>query len=284
VRPPFSSEIFERAQEYIDRRRLRIGLCAAVAVALIAALVGLLTSDGGGRSVRTAEFAKVGPTTTVDPGAGAGVGVVNPLDTAPAPGAAPGAVPGSPTTTTPALVLGTTFTRPTTTAAPKAAPKAATPATTAPPAKGPPPTCRNSYDPACGSFRWDPDPGPNQPMTGQITFDPPNPRAGDTVTFHIVANDPDAQPVGICNASYGQGEAGYVCDPRPKIDPSYCPAQYGPWTPPGRQTGNLDTTDRHLYKNAGSYDVSFDLGSAQGDCNNPYASGLTVKTTVIVTP
>src|SRR6202030_1447523 len=106
-----------------------IGLCAPVAVALIAALVGTLTSDGGGRSVRTAAFAKVGPTTTIDPAAGAGVGVVHPLDT----------------TTTPALVLGTTFTRPTTTAAPKAAPKRAASAPTAPPAKGsPPPTCRNS--------------------------------------------------------------------------------------------------------------------------------------------
>ena len=190
VRPPFSSEIFERAQEYINRRRLMIGLCAAVAVALIAALLGVLTSDGSGRSVRTAEFAKVGPTTTVDPAAG--VGVVNPLDTTPAPGG-PGAVPGSPTTTTPAIVLGTTFTRPTTTAAPKPAPKAAAPATTAPPAKGSPPTstCRNSSDPACGPFSWDPPPAPNQPRQVNLSVSTASPRVGQAVTVHADVHDPE---------------------------------------------------------------------------------------------
>src|SRR5581483_7991615 len=196
--------------------------------------------------------------------------------------------PPSPTTTSPAVVLATTFANTTTTAgspAPKAAPAPArpSPVTTAAP-KGSPPTsvCRNSYDRACGAFRWDPDPGPNQAMSGQITFDPPNPKAGDKVTFHIAASDPDAQPVGICNAMYGAGEGGYVCDPAAKVNPSACPTQYGPWTPPARQPGNIDTTDSHTYANPGMYQVSYDLGSAMGDCNNPYASTLTLKTTVVV--
>src|SRR5947209_10801496 len=100
----FLNVAFERAQRFFDRPRLVIGLCAAVAVALIAAIPGLLTSDDTGRSVRTQAFAPVAPTTTTLPG----VGVVSPV-AAPQP---PTSTPQSPTTTRPALVLGTTFNRP----------------------------------------------------------------------------------------------------------------------------------------------------------------------------
>jgi hypothetical protein len=120
-------------------------------------------------------------------------------------------------------------------------------------------------------------------MTGQLTADPPNPTTGQTVKFRIVASDPDATPVQICDVSYGQGEAGYVCDPAPRVNPSSCPTQYGPWTPPARQPGSLDTTDQHVYSNPGTYEVSYTLGSAMGDCNNPYASGVKLATTIVVT-
>lgn len=289
VRPPFSSEIFERAQEYIDRRRLMIGLCAAVAVALIAALVGVLTSGGGGRSVRTAAFAKVGPTTTVDPAAGAGVGVVNPLDTAPAPGAAPGAVPGSPTTTTPALVLGTTFTRPTTTAAPKAAPKPATPAPTAPPPKGSPPTstCRNSSDPACGPFSWDPPPAPDQPRQVTLTVSPASPRVGQAVTVHADVHDPDDPQTMQCPSptyDYGDGPAMSThCDPAPGSNP--CPTRYGPWTPPAAAPGAGQEDQTHSYSTPGVYTITFKYAPGIADgCYNPYASEGSGSITITVSP
>src|SRR5438270_3670666 len=270
----FHNVAFERAQRYIDRPRLVIGLCAAVAVALIAAIPGLLSSDDSGRSVRTQAFAQEAPTTTEAPGAG----VVTPFVVAP-----PTAFSQPTSTTMPAAVLGATFTRPTTTAARKPAPKpAATSATTLPPRSAPPtPTCHNSYDPACGPFSWSPDPGPNQAMTGQVTSDPPMPKAGDTVNFHVTASDPDATPLVVCNADYGQGEQGFVCDPRPKMDPTYCRAQYGPWSPPARQPGNLDTVAQHKYANPGRYNVSFTINSAQEECNNPYASTITLTTTVV---
>src|SRR4051812_38612014 len=111
MRPPLGTRALERAQELVDRRRLLIGLGVAVAIALIAAIPGILSSAGGERSVRTAEFAPVSPTTTV-----AATGFVSPVAAPPAP-KVPGAPAPTTTTTKPAVVLGRSITRaPTTTA------------------------------------------------------------------------------------------------------------------------------------------------------------------------
>jgi hypothetical protein len=145
-------------------------------------------------------------------------------------------------------------------------------------------TCRNSSDPACGPFRWDPDPGPNQPLTGQVTSSPASPSAGEPVTFHVTASDPDDSPVQTCNVSYGDGQ-NIVCDPIELMDPDHhCPKQYGPWTPPARNPGSLDTTDQHTYQQPGSYDVTYTVHSGSYCNSDPYASSATVKTTVIVAP
>src|SRR5437764_2560232 len=101
---PSRNPLVERAERYVDRRRLIIGLCAAVIVALIAGVPGILTSDDSGRNVRTAEFAQVTPTTAAVPPAG----ILNPLT----PQQVNAPADASPTTTAPASVLGTTFTRP----------------------------------------------------------------------------------------------------------------------------------------------------------------------------
>lgn len=267
--------MLERAQEAVDRRRLVIGLCAAVAVALIAAIPGILTSADNARNVRTTEFAQVTPTT--------GVPVVNALPGEPlAPAPTP---PPTTTTTPPALVLGTVITRPPTRSPNRQAPKQAAPtATSAPKASPPTSACRNSYDQACGPFRWDPDPGPNQPASGQVTPSSQTVRVGDTVTFRLTASDPDAAPLSVCRADFGQGEQGFVCDPRPKMDPNFCKAQYGPWTPPAKQPGNLDTVEQHTYAQPGTYNVTFTINSAQEQCNNPYASTTDLQATVVVTP
>jgi hypothetical protein len=278
MRPPFGSQVLERAQRLIDRRRLVIGLCAAVVVALIAAIPGVLTSAGTGRSLRTTASA---PAATVP-----GEGVVN-AD----PGAVtPATVPPSTSTTRPALVLGTVFTRPTTTVAqaPKQTAKpAATPPTSSlkpsPSASPPTSTCRNSYNPSCGAFRWDPAPGANQPIAGQVTTDSQTVRVNDKVTFTVTGEDPDAAPLQECNIDFGDG-TGYHCDPRPAVDPSYCPKQYGPWTPPAKNDGNLNANWDHTYAQAGTYQVTFNVRSAMQECNNPYASTADLQVTVVVTP
>jgi hypothetical protein len=285
VTPPPGNPLLERAERFVDRRRLIIGLCAAVAVALIAAIPGILTGGDDGRNVRTAEFAQIHPTTTAVPP----VGTVNPLDTMPAPGAAP----PSPTTTRPALVLGTTFKRPTpTTAAPRSAAKPAAKPGPRPPAPGPtpqpagtapPPNCHNSYDPACGPFRWDSDPGSNAPITGNLMASPQTATVGQKVIFTVTGDDPDAAPLQECNIDFNDGYA-VTCDPRPAVDPSYCPKQYGPWTPPARQDGKLNNTWDHTYTKSGTYTVTFNIRSAMQECNNPYAGSADVQVTVFVTP
>jgi hypothetical protein len=268
---------FERAQRFFDRPRLVIGLCAAVAVALIAAVPGFLTSADSGRTVRAQAAAQATPASTDLPG----VGVLTPVD-APPP---PGTVPPSPTTTAPALVLGTTFNRPTTTIAHKAsaAPAKAAAPSPAPAPNGSTPTsvCHNSYDAACGAFSWAPDPGPNQPITGAVTASPPG--TDGKVTFTVNGDDPDAAPLQVCNIDFGDNQ-GFHCDPRPAVDPSYCPAQHGPWTPPAKNDGKLTNfTQDHTYTAPGTYHVLFDVRSAMQECNNPYASQAVLSVDVVVT-
>jgi len=284
--------VLERAEKTVTRRGLLIGLCVAVAVALVAAIPGLLTSADNGKKVQTAASAQ-GVANTQP-----GEGVINaiPDETLPTP---PGIDPSSTATTRPPLVAGVTFTRPTTTttAAPKAAPKPA-PAAKAPSGSPPPTastgtskpsgftptsTCHNSYDPSCGPFSWQPAPDANQPISGQVTPSNKTVRAGDKVTFTVTGTDPDASPLQECNIDFGDNQ-GYHCDPRPSIDPSYCPAQYGPWTPPAKQQGTVNTTWDHTYTQPGTYTITFNVRSAMQDCNNPYASQADLKTTVVVTP
>jgi hypothetical protein len=277
--PPSDSPLFERAQQFVDRRRLVLGLCAAVAIALIAAVPGILTSDSSGRRVQTAaESAQVSPTT-------APVGVVSPL--APQQVNAPTDASPTPPTTRPALVLGTTYNRPAPTTPAKPAAKPAAPAsqTPPPPPKGSPapPSCHNSYDAACGAFRWDPDPGPNQPITGNVAASSQNVRVGDKVTFTVTGDDPDAAPLQECNVDFGD-DSGYHCDPQPLVNPSYCPKQYGPWAPPAKQDGKLNTTYDHTYAKTGTYTIHFDVRSAMQECNNPYASAADLQVTIFVTP
>lgn len=280
--------VLERAEKTVTRRGLLIGLCVAVAVALVAAIPGLLTSADNGKKVQTAASAQGAATTQP------GEGVINaiPDETLPTP---PGIDPGSTATTRPPLVAGVTFTRPTTTttAAPKAAPKPA-PATTAP--SGSPPstastgtskpsgftptsTCHNSYDPSCGPFSWQPAPDANQPITGQVTSSQGAP--GAKVTFTLNADDPDAGPLQECNIDFGDNQ-GFHCDPRPSVDPSYCPAQYGPWTPPAKHDGPLHSTWDHTYATPGHYHVVFEVRSAMQECNNPYASTAQLTVDVFV--
>jgi hypothetical protein len=261
----------EQVAQRFDRRHLLAGLAAAVVVTLIAAIPGVLTNSGGGdRRVRAAAAparAEGPPSGTVNDAPGATV--------APQPdaGSASPTTPGHPD----AQVLGVTFERTSTTSVtPVVTPPRSDATTTTTASK---PSCRNSTEPSCGAFRWDPDPGPNQPATGTVTATQSAP--GQPVSFRVQASDPDAEPVAICNISFGDGN-NVVCDPRPRMDPSSCPKQYGPWTPPAAQRGELDTTNEHTYQ-PGKYDVSFDVRSAMNDCNNPYASTVTLTATVVVT-
>ena len=122
-----------------------------------------------------------------------------------------------------------------------------------------PPPCRNSFEPRCGDFLWDPSP-PNASARIEVRFDPPQPRAGQPVTVTLRGEDPDAltgsftfnsncrsDTFGICNVSVLPG-----CGPVPGTT-----KPYGRWDPPTPPSTHLrlsvswsvvfDTPGNHAY-------------------------------------
>ena len=152
------------------------------------------------------------------------------------------------------------------------------PTTTAPPP--PPPTttttlvCRNSTDPACGPFRFDPQPGPDNPMSVHIVMDPPAPAAGQEVVFTITLTDPDG--VSINGSTYIFGDTGLG---ESSVDPC---TKFGPWDPPARDPAHATeiVTLRHTYAEARAYKATFYFTGFPFDCEDsvtgrgdrPYAS------------
>src|SRR5438067_7268354 len=124
--------------------------------------------------------------------------------------------------------------------------------------------CRNSFNPKCGPFRWDPQPV-NQPMTATVTYSPQNPKTGETVTFHLTAADPDADvsapDPASCGSSFSAnspnwgdrsirepcGHGDVVCDASPT----------GPWTPPAPKPGQIAQDYTHVYEDPGTFVTSF---------------------------
>ena len=174
-----------------------------------------------------------------------------------------------------------------TTPSPSATPIATTPPPTADPTPTatptptptvqPTPSCRDSYDPACGTFRWDPAPQPNEDLAVQIDVDPSSPRVGEKVTFTVTAQDDHAEPVAL------EGEYG---DNGFNISPS-CLAQkerYGPWTPPAKAPRTVTRTYEGTFDEPGKHTVSFTFSTdtCNGQGYNPYGSEGTGSAIVTV--
>ena len=154
-----------------------------------------------------------------------------------------------------------------------------TPSTAIAPAPAPAQGCRNSSDPACGPFRYDP------PLTNAgakleiVKVEPATPKAGDTVTFTLHATDPDSfiPSGGFCGgASYGDGEAS-------KCGPSCAGTgpQFGPWDPPPARPGDSTFTVSHAYAKPGSYTAIFSITADQ--CG-PRSSDASASIRVQVSP
>lgn len=139
--------------------------------------------------------------------------------------------------------------------------------------------CRNSFDPVCGPFRWDPPPGPNQPLTVTVSATPTSPSVGQTVTFRVLVQDPDGNRLLDTSArtvDYGDGSpfggvGGHVD----------CVSGYGPWTTPTPVPVHEELAFEHAYANIGSYRVTFKF-NALGDCAHGPSEG-TATATVTVT-
>ena len=142
--------------------------------------------------------------------------------------------------------------------------------------------CRNSHEPRCGEFRYDPEPV-NQPMSVEVTHRPPAPKAGEEVIFTVrVSDDGPAAPGCVNYQHYGEPEEEY----------SYCtagciedrPRRYGPWDPPPPENSAFTEEFRHVYRRPASYTATFAY-NAGDDCHgSPYRSRGTGTADVAVTP
>jgi hypothetical protein len=140
--------------------------------------------------------------------------------------------------------------------------------------------CHNSTDPACGDFRWDPDPGPNAPMTADVRITPAHPAVGQKVTFTIRAHDPDASRGGLGGWGFGDGPNVAVTG----LYPGGCD-RHGPWTPPARTASTWEEALTNTYRHAGAFRASFFVRSATpdiGGCPDPYASNARAQIVVPV--
>ena len=181
---------------------------------------------------------------------------------------------GSPTTSVETV--------PETVAVPEATTTTETPTTTLPPTTTTTVlVCRNSYNPKCGPFRYDPPPV-SHPITVSITFSPPNPTTGEKVTIHVVADNPDTH-LGSYTISYGgdrdgQGSAvDVLCDSAPARQ------RYGPWDPPAKNPGHEEFDFENTYSQAGSYPVTFTISTAPGCGDDVYHSDGKADATMTVT-
>lgn len=154
-------------------------------------------------------------------------------------------VPADTTTTTSTTVSTTT----TTTLAPETVPSTtAAPAPTTKPAPAVDP-CRNSFDPSCGEFHWDP-PIANKPLHITLTASNTHPAVGETITLTAKISDSDAVPNAHCVAWLADtgtgptfmtfGDGAENCGTRPPCEQP--PARYGAWDPLPTHGGSIVAT------------------------------------------
>ncbi|HEX2063903.1 MAG TPA: hypothetical protein VHE80_05735, partial [Acidimicrobiales bacterium] len=192
---------------------------------------------------------------------------------------------GETTTTTapPDTAIDTTTTLPPRTTV-TTAPGRATTTTTRSSSGGPTTTtamCRNSYDPACGAFRYEPA-LVNQPMAVEVSFSPQAPKVGQEVVFTArVRDDGPAGPGRCFNAqSYGDGTGSALCTAACVAQP----ARYGPWDPPPPENSSFAETFRHTYGGPGTFTAEFSYNAGH-DCSlSPYRSQGGAAVQVTVTP
>lgn len=142
------------------------------------------------------------------------------------------------------------------------------------------PVCRNSTDPACGPFRWDPAPGPNAPLEISITYSPSAPRIGQEVTVTVHARDADAL-IGDVTVTFGDEDVVTI----PPASIHTCDnAQTGPWSLPTATPDDIVRIFRHAYTKAGDLTISAYAASPEilnGTCPpNPYASQATASVAI----
>lgn len=176
-----------------------------------------------------------------------------------------------PSTTTTEAVLG--FVEPPSTTVTTAAAPTTTTSTT---------VCRNSTDPACGPFRWEPAPSPNQRLAVRVMREPFEVVAGEPVTWRVEGEDTDAQVVWCQVYDLGDGTTmgtvGSFCG----NGPGCTGRRFGPWSPPSTKAGAYHYEVSHTYAEPGTYTARFFVYSEDGGECHPYGNRETAAVTVSV--
>lgn len=276
----------------VGRQRQVIGV-AVLSLLIVLGIVALSAGEDDPERIVTDAgiFARAGLTTVVEPAAALADPATTSFTVAPV---TTTMLRRTVTTKVPAT---TTTPPPTVTAAPAplAAAAVATTATTVPATTtttSVPATvstvdpCRNSTDPKCGPFRFDPQPGADNPMAVQVSTEPASPVAGQPMVFHITLTDPDGVSYDGTNFNFGNSGIG-------GSTPEAC-AKFGPWDPPAPDPASATQTVNvtHTYYEAGSYTATFAFDAGPFDCvdsvtgrgDRPYASSATATVTVVVSP
>lgn len=196
----------------------------------------------------------------------------------------------STTTTAPGPeVLGESITREEVdgTDSPAPPPPAADPAPDRPaavPAPTSPPTtalvCRNSTDPACGAFRWEP-----QPVNRAATLTLQVPErivAGVPFDVGMTISDPDGRVDFACYTLGHTGGGTQVGGGCTTVRQD-CPARFGPWSPPAPAAGQATNQHRVTIDQPGTFEIYATVDPAAG-CDNvdPYRSGASAERTIEV--
>ncbi len=131
------------------------------------------------------------------------------------------------------------------------------------------PICRDSTDPACGDFYWDPPPGANDPLAISVSQSDV-PFFGREITFTITVSDGDASLFSACNATIVDGtnvrEVTGLCG-----GPPPCTVRYGPWTPPAEEGASYQFVVTHRFVSLGPYQITVTARSHNPGCG-PYDS------------
>lgn len=279
-RDDFLAAVHRRAAQ-LRRRRKAVAMAPVVAV-LGAVAFAFATTRSIGPRPRVAVLDQVATSTTARTG------------TTTASTTKPRGTTTKPTTTTtfvlPPLPIPPT-TSPPTTAAPvtvaTTAPVTTTPATTTPVTA--PPVCRDSFDPRCGAFRWEPPPPANRGLSVSLAVSDTAPAAGTAVSFTVDLGDADAAPQ-CASASIGgrrvpltdaSGQPVRSCVVRVCAQG---PVRYGPWTPPAPSGGSRRVFGTFVAQGRGAQDLAVVASSGSGGAcpYDPYGSTAGRSATITV--
>ena len=155
------------------------------------------------------------------------------------------------------------------------------------------PPCRNSFDPACGAFYWDPPVPANTPIVLRVMVEPVHAVAGQPLTIRLEWSDGEARlgfhrlsTPGACEPREDGSCGGSMSIPAETVP---CPqTPRGPWDPPPvAGTGGSETV-RRAYLEPGTYEwtveISVSSGSKEPCLPDPWADQISRRGTIVVLP